>query len=103
MLEAREVLTGFVLPAQALQCAGQTKLSGRMEWIQFQRALEGGNRLFLLVQLRLHQADEIKDISVLRGKPGGGFKSLERFLWVCLVLVYEAQRIPGMSVAGISL
>src|SRR5215831_4509302 len=94
---------GFVWLLHALQRAGKTKLSRGVEWIQFQSALEGGNRLFLLVQLRLHQADEIKDISILRGKSGSGLKSLQRFLWVCLVLVYESQRIPGMSVVGISL
>ena len=97
------MFTSFVSFAQTLERAGKPKFSGGMKRIQFQSVLEGGNCFLVLPQLRLRQADKVKDIRIVGGEPGGGFESSEGLLRICLVLVHQSERVPGMCVAGMPL
>src|SRR5712671_7571870 len=101
MLEACKMFPSFIRIAQTLQGARKPKFSRGMKRIQFERVLEGGHCFFILSQLRLRQADEIKYIRIIWGTPGGGLEGGQGLFKVSLVLVHQSQRVPDMCVVGI--
>src|SRR5215469_12595265 len=97
------MFAGLFSLTQTLKSARHSKFSGGMERIQLKGVLEAGNGFFVLVKLRLGHADEVKDIRIVRDESGGGLESPQRFFRIRLVLVNQAQRVPGVRIAGIFL
>ena len=100
VLEARQVFAGMGRVAGLLVGARNAEFGRSMQRIQFERMLEGVNRLRILLELRRRGAQKIPAVGVVRIDLGDVAKSIHRSLRIIGILVQQAQVEPGVGIVG---